>query len=434
MDITEFQQLLTIKERKTLDFKESPFLQHPDEIAAQFVSFANRLGGHILVGVRDDGTLEGKTFNFPDDSLRLSQLARDKCSPPVDVDFEQIQHPQGQVLVVTVKKRAGIPHAVVKRSGHEISERKYYIRSHNGKRLVDDRTLQWMFEHSEDPRLDMDFTVWFQYNRKRMSQIVPIFDAPPYKLDFSLTPFLQVLSEKDAAFLQQNEAHRVASLLIELLPYALLHKFSWTFSGSWLVSIRRQMGEVRVSGTPRAGNSAKVDPATLRLPPTEAVTPSLSFDLSKIIRTHILPFSMPTGTSIVLTFNFSQGHTISSKLEFIKEDAFHFVVSFQLSQWTVGPAPGHPIGFQYSGWDNLENRTQLQDLIASVGINGSFSATFAFPDRDDQEFDNYRDWAITMKDVIENDVDWGRWVTMLPPGKLYSIERDVKEILKRLRD
>jgi hypothetical protein len=39
-----------------LEFKESPFLNDTSEIAAQLISFANRYGGKIFVGVRDDGT------------------------------------------------------------------------------------------------------------------------------------------------------------------------------------------------------------------------------------------------------------------------------------------------------------------------------------------------------------------------------------------
>ena len=45
------------------EFKESAFLNKPDEIAVQLVSFANRYGGKIFVGVKDDGSLEGATIH-----------------------------------------------------------------------------------------------------------------------------------------------------------------------------------------------------------------------------------------------------------------------------------------------------------------------------------------------------------------------------------
>jgi predicted HTH transcriptional regulator len=79
MEWTDLDKLIKEREGPRLEFKESPFLQCTHEIAAQLVSFANRYGGQILVGIKDDGNTEGAKIHKDKESLHILNVANDKC-------------------------------------------------------------------------------------------------------------------------------------------------------------------------------------------------------------------------------------------------------------------------------------------------------------------------------------------------------------------
>ena len=84
--------LLQEGEGTTLEFKESLSAS----LAREMVAFANTIGGRILLGVRDDGTVAGARDS---NALRarILDMARN-CDPPLKVAVE----PVGQVVVVHV--------------------------------------------------------------------------------------------------------------------------------------------------------------------------------------------------------------------------------------------------------------------------------------------------------------------------------------------
>lgn len=74
-----------------------------DSLAAEMVAFSNSGGGHIFIGVNDDGTITGLTR---DDMRRLNQLVSNAASqsvrPPINPQTENIALPEGLVMVVTI--------------------------------------------------------------------------------------------------------------------------------------------------------------------------------------------------------------------------------------------------------------------------------------------------------------------------------------------
>lgn len=133
-----------------------------------------------------------------------------------------------------------MPHAVIKREGAEIKSRKYYIRSGNSKRLVDDITLNYLFKNSEDPQLNLlnDITIW--YNSKELIFFQPVTFST---YSFHLLPLLQDLkkSELSKNYLLSNYTH-IRDLLLEVIPYGILHNFSLIFNSNWKVKIETLQG------------------------------------------------------------------------------------------------------------------------------------------------------------------------------------------------
>jgi ATP-dependent DNA helicase RecG len=91
--------LLQEGEGTTLEFKESL----SSSFAREIVALANTIGGRILLGVRDDGSIAGI-----DDSnvlrARIQDVARN-CDPPVTVTVQ----PVDRVIVVQVRESASKP-------------------------------------------------------------------------------------------------------------------------------------------------------------------------------------------------------------------------------------------------------------------------------------------------------------------------------------
>ena len=100
MTPTDLEILLQRGEGTTLEFKES---LSSSSFARELAALANTIGGRILLGVRDDGTVTGvKDSNVL--RARIQDIARN-CDPPVKV----LAEPVGEVFVVHVRESDAKP-------------------------------------------------------------------------------------------------------------------------------------------------------------------------------------------------------------------------------------------------------------------------------------------------------------------------------------
>ena len=99
MTLDDLEILIQEGEGTTLEFKE----RLSSSFARELVALANAIGGRILLGVRDDGTVLGIQDS---NSLRarIQDIARN-CDPPVQVHAE----PVGQMITVHVTASAPKP-------------------------------------------------------------------------------------------------------------------------------------------------------------------------------------------------------------------------------------------------------------------------------------------------------------------------------------
>jgi len=99
MTLDDLEILIQEGEGTTLEFKErlSP------SFARELVALANAIGGKVLLGVRDDGTVIG-VQDSNNLRARIQDIARN-CDPPVQVHTE----PVGSVVTVHVRESASKP-------------------------------------------------------------------------------------------------------------------------------------------------------------------------------------------------------------------------------------------------------------------------------------------------------------------------------------
>jgi ATP-dependent DNA helicase RecG len=109
METAELIDILTRGEDSRHQFKENFF--NADSLAAEIVALCNSNGGMILIGVNDSGEVSGLTS---EDIGRLNQLISNAASqlvrPPVNPETENISHPNGLVMIVSLPSGISKPY------------------------------------------------------------------------------------------------------------------------------------------------------------------------------------------------------------------------------------------------------------------------------------------------------------------------------------
>lgn len=128
---------ITAGEGKTLEFKRA--LPSHAQIARTVVAFANTSGGHILIGVADDGSLvgvdESSVLDMQD--AIVSSLA-DTVSPTCAPDVYSVRVQGVLLVVVEVSRGALLPYALKKQGGtQQGGTQNVYIRIGASNRVAD---------------------------------------------------------------------------------------------------------------------------------------------------------------------------------------------------------------------------------------------------------------------------------------------------------
>ena len=109
MGTAELIEIISRGEDSRHQFKENSF--NADSMAAEMVAFSNSSGGMILIGVTDSGEVPGLTTA---DIGRLNQLISNAASqlvrPPVNPETENVSHPNGLVMIVSIPSGISKPY------------------------------------------------------------------------------------------------------------------------------------------------------------------------------------------------------------------------------------------------------------------------------------------------------------------------------------
>lgn len=105
MNRVQLFQLLLNGESSGLEFKRDD--TQPQRLAGEIVALLNLEGGHILLGVEDDGTVSGLTRGPKQAEEWVMQIARDNVQPAVIPYWETLESDNGMVVgVVTLSADA----------------------------------------------------------------------------------------------------------------------------------------------------------------------------------------------------------------------------------------------------------------------------------------------------------------------------------------
>jgi predicted HTH transcriptional regulator len=112
-----FENLILNGENELLDFKKEITSVH--KIAKTIVSFANKHGGKILIGVNDDKSISG--IKTEEEKFMMQEAATHYCNPIIDLQYKEWA--LGNKIVLEVQVPEG-------------KEKPYYAKSEDGKWLV----------------------------------------------------------------------------------------------------------------------------------------------------------------------------------------------------------------------------------------------------------------------------------------------------------
>ena len=144
---SELLELLTHDEGSQLEFKDDRVA--PEELARELVALANHEGGHILLGVDDEGVVIGLTRR--DVEEWVFNVARDKVRPPLNPGFDLVHDVDGDrdVAVVTVDRGVTVHQRWHNNRGQ------YYIRAGSECREASPEELQRLFQRRGNLRAEI---------------------------------------------------------------------------------------------------------------------------------------------------------------------------------------------------------------------------------------------------------------------------------------
>ncbi|MBE9488806.1 MAG: ATP-binding protein [Bacteroidetes bacterium] len=137
-------KLIENDENPKVEFKRSEYVkgQKNCELAKTMAGFANHKGGKILIGVKDDRTIEGFSCNEPEVKKyeeKVYQIAAHNCNPPITPEFSSVKLNEGMIFIIDIPEN-GDP---VRACG------KFYIRHGNITRELTHEELQRKYTNLE---------------------------------------------------------------------------------------------------------------------------------------------------------------------------------------------------------------------------------------------------------------------------------------------
>lgn len=134
VDDTELHAAILSGEGREVEFKRG--LPSDSKVARSLCAFANTRGGLLLIGVDDDGVVEGAPH--PEATARkLTEIAQRRVTPPIQPRIEIVRIEGVKLVVVRVAASRERPHAVRLDDGSE----EIVVRAGSSNRVASKATL-----------------------------------------------------------------------------------------------------------------------------------------------------------------------------------------------------------------------------------------------------------------------------------------------------
>lgn len=426
------------KETLTIELKSYRKLFSSDssdirDIGYEIIAIANRHGGHLILGLNDDGEYDGKLPLKIDTKREITvdgvkekvhNICNDSISPRIDCETNFLQCAKGDVIIVSIPKKKNIPHAYVpNKTATEVNSRIYYIRTSHGKKLVSDRQLEWLFKHDYDPNFTKEYRIAIDFNK----QFGVIGDKITLG-NFYIWGFINQLRNDELEELF-SDSKRLGTFFSQLIPYFILKSYTQWFIHSWYIGVNKAFDR-KSSGpmnAPHQSSALKIKDIKIV---GETVLNSLSWDFNTVLKNEIHhDLQIPPGTSVSIVYHADRTF---SEIRFENTD-FEFVISCGLLSYGAGlnqHSPSFQILTEIYGSDGHSHNMQN---FYHVDCAVYFDAKFKFPDYDIQEFDKFLHYSNTISGLLDDEWNFDRIREKFPPKEIILMNHKIDEILGIIR-
>ena len=104
MTLKEAQQLIAQGEGHQIEFKLKA--KHPDRIVREIVAFSNSKGGHLFIGVDDDGSIIGLK-DAEEAHYVMEKAVKELCRPQIEYEYQIIPIIDGKSAIVHYQFESG---------------------------------------------------------------------------------------------------------------------------------------------------------------------------------------------------------------------------------------------------------------------------------------------------------------------------------------
>lgn len=187
MLLTELQEIILNGESSGVEFKRSDL--EPRKLAKEIVALANLEGGHILLGVDDDGHVIGLSRTVAETEEWVMNICRDSVIPPLIPFWETVVWDAAtdtRIGIITIPENAPDKPYKARQGGHAITMIRVGTTSREATREEEARLYQasGMLRYELRPVpgasiADLDLTLLHQYFTTIRQQDAPPVDALP---------------------------------------------------------------------------------------------------------------------------------------------------------------------------------------------------------------------------------------------------------------
>jgi predicted HTH transcriptional regulator len=176
MTLKEVRYLVSGGESHTVEFKRKA--THPEKIIREMVAFANSDGGHVFIGVDDDGSIPG--LKHPEDEVYVLEAALDLYTrPKVKYNWEIVPISEDlSVVSFFIPSSDRSPHFVLEKRDEQA------VRSNGRKKHVPNRVKK-AFVRAEDKSVQASREMKEIIRRKRKGRNVKFHYGDKEKLLFN---------------------------------------------------------------------------------------------------------------------------------------------------------------------------------------------------------------------------------------------------------
>jgi ATP-dependent DNA helicase RecG len=184
--ISLVRQLLTQGENNSVEFKSAGI--SADSLAKEIVAFSNTYGGHILIGVEDDGSISGIDLEEKNWEEWIANISQDSVNPALsNFQFDIKQIDNKSIICLYIEKGKLKPYYT--------NKNQYFVRVGSTNRVTTQSELMRLFQESGVFHYDKISIEQSKFSSLDLNKVARYFDF--FEIKFEEEDVVNILKNID---------------------------------------------------------------------------------------------------------------------------------------------------------------------------------------------------------------------------------------------